>query len=149
MKTPNLKRNFIFDMFYQILTVITPLITAPYLTLLFFMGVFCCNYIIITKEVKLRYMISQIIFLSAMFITGRTGLYASFILILITGIIFVINKNKLRQALFISIIMMILGVIAFYIIQNSMTQQQFYRLFNRFIMVFRNINNDRSISALA
>lgn len=122
---------------------------AAALTMLLFLGVFCCNYIMVTKKVSIKYIFPQIVFMSAMFLVGRTGLYISLILIIFTVLYLSVKKHKFNQALKIIILITFGVLIGLLIMKNSMTVQQYNRFFNKIMSAIRNFLNDTSVIELS
>lgn len=121
---------------------------AGYLTLLLFVGVFCCCYIMMTKGVKIKYVISSAVFIAAMFPVGRTGLYAALVLLLVTMGLFCIQKGHLKHLLKLLGGSLTLLMIALIVMKKYMTERQFDRFFNRFISALENFLEDPSVQSL-
>lgn len=121
---------------------------AGYLTLLLFIGVFCCCYIMMTRGVKAKYVISNIAFIAAMFPVGRTGLYAAIVLLFVTIGLFCIQKGYLKHVLKLLGGSAVLLIVALILMKNYMTERQFNRLFKRFLTAITNFAKDSSVQSL-
>lgn len=122
---------------------------AAALTLLLFLGVFSCNYIMATKKVSIIYIILQIVFMVAMFLVGRTGLYFSLILIIFTILYISVKKRRFSQGIKI-LVFIIFGIISsLLIMKKNMTVQQYNRFFTKVLSAVKNFSKDSSIVELS
>lgn len=117
---------------------------AGFLTLLLFMGVFCCNYFIIMYGFKKKYVILELIYVIAMFAVGRTGIYASIVLILVSLAYSVFNNKQCINFLKYIIAVIILFIIAIIIVQNFISVEQYMRFSSRFLSGLLDFSNDGS-----
>lgn len=122
---------------------------ASYLTLLLFIGIFCCNYYMITKTITLYYIISQVVFLGAIFLVGRTGLYFSVVIILITVLWLLIKSKKLIGAMKILTITIGLVFIGLNIIKAYMGEVQYEKLIGKVIYAMQNFSTDDSVQTFS
>jgi len=119
---------------------------AANLTLLLFLGVFCCNFILINREVRLKYIISQVVMLAAMILVGKTGLIVSLGFIAYTIIVIMPKEGKIIPAIKTAIIFLALVILGILILRNIMSEAEFYRQFNKFYNALTNFSSDESVN---
>lgn len=119
---------------------------AANLTLLLFLAVFSCNFIIIKKGVSLKYIISQVVMLAAMILVGKTGLLVSLFFIVYTVIIVLPKTGKVIPAIKISIIFIILITLGVFILKNIMSEADFYRQFYKFYYAITDFSSNESVN---
>lgn len=119
---------------------------AANLTLLLFLAVFSCNFIIINRGVSLKYIISQVVMLAAMILVGKTGLLVSLFFIVYTVIIVLPKTGKVIPAIKISIIFIILIILGVFILKNIMSEMDFYRQFYKFYYALTDFSSNESVN---
>lgn len=116
------------------------------LTLLLFLGVFACNYLILKEnKIRIRYVVLQIVYLLAMLLVGRLGIFLSGFLILYTSVKLLKKKITAKQIVVILGIGLCMGLcfVLPYIEQNGLGRLS-VRL-SRFFAFFDDYSNDPSI----
>lgn len=118
---------------------------AAYLTLLIYLGVFCCCYIIYNKQFEMKHAISIIIFFGAMFVVGRTGLYVSCLTLFVTTFLLIIRREKIKTFVNCLLFMIPSVIVGWTLITKYMTVEQLNRFAGRIISAIFNFSNDDSV----
>lgn len=119
---------------------------AANLTLLLFLAVFCCNFIIINRGIRLKYIISQVVMLAAMILVGKTGLLVSFFFIAYTVMIVLPKTGKIIPAIKMTCIFSVLVILGVLILKNIMTEADFYRQFYKFYYAITDFSSNDSVN---
>ncbi len=121
---------------------------AGALTFLLFTGVFICDYMIVTKGLKAKYIAVQMYLAGAMFFAGRTGIYFTIFMTVCTMIILAGRKRRLKDLLGYVLGLGLILIAVLYVFRQIVSPERFNRLFYRIVNLFFHSSADMTLAQL-
>jgi len=124
---------------------------GAYLTILLFLAVFACIYLIQIKHKQIINAVYLLIIVMMMFLVGRTGVYATIFLIILTLLRYnIINRNWSIKNIIITLSVITISLcFIFFIISLADISNRISKLVNVFLGLFISKTGDRSLLQLS